>query len=485
MLNVQKVRDILESQNGNRIAGAKRLVDIVHQSLGLMAVGDDPSKVRRHTRKGNHAVRYGHVLESAQATARPEDFSLGALAMGIFGGSTPTEAVDKMLEQGRGYHGGSFRMHGAPGAREFRDSMESTIDANGKTVDALEANGTEIGPSQFANISAFNAVTAGLYEAKILEVYQRPEFIAQQLAKTEPSVRRAEKIVGISKIGDVAEERKPGNRHKRASLSERYVTGPVTQNKALAIDVTREAIMFDFSKQLMEQAEDVAEAMAMRREYLTIQTVLGVHNTYTYDGTNYSTYLATSDSGNWVNKLAANALVDWTNLNSVEKLLTQMVDQETGQPINVPNRQILTMPARRRSAEMAMRYTTVERASSGTGAGGLGTSLAERGFGPNPYNGEFELLPSSIWVKRILTNATTDPIAKGLGIADTTADGYWLLGDFQRAFQYSQQLPLTTIRVDANNYQMADEGLVFSIFLDEMGIPMVKDPRFVVLNLPS
>ncbi|MDE2471488.1 MAG: hypothetical protein KGL35_22865, partial [Bradyrhizobium sp.] len=409
------------------------------------------------------------------------DIKPNELAMAIFGGHDGASVWNNMMDASRGYYGGRFAMHGtAP--RPLSDALESGVRVeSGGAINVLEA-GTDIAPSQFANISAFNAVTAGLYEAKILEIYQRPEFIAQQLAKTEPSVRRAEKIVGVSLIGDVAEERKPGNEHKRATLSERYVTGPVTQNKALAIDITREAIMFDYSKQLMTQAEKVGEAMAMRREYLTIQTVLGVHNTYTYDGTNYTTYLASSDNGNWVNKLASNAITDWTNLNSVEKLLTQMTDQETGQPINVPARQILVMPARYESASYALKFTQVERASSGAGAGGLNTALAERGFGPNPYNGRYELLPGSIWVRRIATNLTTDPIAKGLGLTDTNADQYSWIGDFQRAFQYSQQLPLTTIRVDANNYEMANRGLVYSIFIDEMGIPMVLDPRFVVMS---
>lgn len=479
MLNAKAVRDILEGDGSEsaRAYGPIRLADTIYQTLGLMdvpPVGSDGRPTRRpmrHSRKTNYGVHRGHVLESQQATARPEDFSITAMAMGIFGGSTPAEAAENMVQQSRGYHGGSYHMHGARKA-PMHDQLES--------VDALEA-GTDITPSQFANISAFNAVTAGLYEAKILEVYQRPEFISEQLAKTEPSVRRAEKIVGISKIGDVAEERKPGNAHKRSTLSERFVTGPVTQNRGVGMDITREAVLFDFSKQLLQQAEENSEAMRMRREYLTLQTVLGVHNTYTYDGTNTNTY---ATGGNYINKLASNTLVDWSNLNGVEKLLTQMVDQETGQPINVPARQILVLPAKYPVAEYVMRFTQIERATSGAGNQGLNTSLSERGFGPNPYNGRYELLPSSIWVRRIAvasasaSDAPGDP--KGLGLTDSNADLNWWMGDFHRAFQYSQQLPLVTIRVDANNYEMADRGLVFSIFLDEMGTPMVKDPRYVV-----
>lgn len=451
MLTLNAVRSVLESES-ERPAAALKLTHQVFQLLGL----EDPATGTRYRNSRNFSVLNGHVLESAKQQFRPEDIHPRVIAQAMFGGDGGMDTWRLMCEQSNGF--------------------------NGRTHNVLEADGTALVPSEFANVSAFNAITAGLWEAKLLEMWQRPEFIGDQLAETMPSVRRAEKLVGISIPGDFAEERKPGNSHARGSLSERYVTGPTTQNRALAYDVTREAVMFDYTKELLPAAEKIGEAMALRKEYLIVQTVLGVSNTYTYDGTNYSTYLAAADSGNWVNKLAANALTDWTNLNSIEKLLTQMTDQETGQPVNISARQILVMPARYASAEYTMRYTTVARASSGTGAAGLNTALAERGYGPNPFNGRYELLPSSIYVRRIATNATTDPKAKGLGLTDTNADQYWWMGDFKKAFKYAQQLPLTTIRVDANNYQMADQGLVFSIFCDEMGIPMVAEPRAVVMS---
>lgn len=478
MLTATSVRNILESESDRR-AGCLKLADTVHQMLGLVTA-DDKSP-RRHFRPGNKSVLNGHVLESEQATARPEDFSITQLAVGIFGGTSGGEAYERMLDEATecGYRGGRYRMHRARGAKPS-DVLES-----GQTLsrsDVLEANGTELTPSAFANVSAFNATTAGLFEAKLLDMWQRPDFMAEQYAEVMPSVRRAEKVVGISIPGDTAEERKPGNAHPRATLSERYVTGPNTINKSSAIDVTREAVMFDYTKQLLTAAEKVAETLALRREYMTIQKMLGVVNDYTYDGTTYNTFLAVGDSGNWVNKLAANNLIDWTNVNSVNKLLTQMTDQETGQPVNIAARQIIVMPAREVTALHVLRQTQVERASSGAGAGGLNASLAERSFGPAFYNGRYEMLTPSIYTHRILTNATSDPVAPGLGIADANADQYWLMGDFKKGLKYAQQLPLTTIRVDANNYQMADNGLVFSIFFDEMGVPFWQEPRCVVLS---
>jgi len=36
------------------------------------------------------------------------------------------------------------------------------------------------------------------------------------------------------------------------------------------------------------------------------------------------------------------------------------------------------------------------------------------------------------------------------------------------------------IRANPNDYEMADRGLVFSLFADEMGVPCVLEPRQVV-----
>jgi hypothetical protein len=47
---------------------------------------------------------------------------------------------------------------------------------------------------------------------------------------------------------------------------------------------------------------------------------------------------------------------------------------------------------------------------------------------------------------------------------------------------YIENLPLTITRAAPTSYEMADRGLVFSMFVDEMGIPAVRDPRFVIQN---
>ncbi len=280
MLNLSTVRELYAD------LGAVGFAHKFHQMLGL----EDPATGRKRISLKTQEP----VLESQ--TLLPEHCSLKALYQGLVG-----------------YDDGQMLMRGA----SFM-------------ADVLEDGGTSIVPSAFSNVSAYNAAALGLLEAKFLEVYRRPTFIAEQLAETVPTNKIQEKFIGISTVGDVAEERKPGNRHMRVNVSERYVTTPSNVNRAVAVDVTREAVMFDRTRELLTQAEKSAEVLALRKEYIVLDTFLGVNNTYTYNGTNYNTY---QTSGNWVND-QSNPLVDWTQINAALQLFSSMTDQETGQPID-------------------------------------------------------------------------------------------------------------------------------------------------------
>jgi hypothetical protein len=421
MLNSEQIATIVKRD------GAVGAVHTVYQLLGL----ENPETGARYWDQELDQP----VLES-DAPWKPSMLSVKELAKGFLG--CDGESLDRALGQ-------SCRAH-----RETGDVMEA---------------GADIVPSQFANISAFNAATAGLLEARMLEMYTRPMFVLTNVVETIPSNKRQEKLIGIGMVGDTAEERKPGNPHHRINVSERYVTSPITINRGNGVDVTREAVMFDLTRELLTQAETASETLGLRKEYLITDCVIGVTNTYTYDGTTYNTYLT---SGNWINKITGNALSDWTNFNAANQLFAQMTDQETGQPIEIDVKQVLVMPYKEMSSRYVFNFTGLENTSS---------DLTRRGFAPNPLGGgRYEFLPPSKYAYKRATDAT------GLNLSATNAQVYWWLGDFTKAFAWVQNLPLTIVRATATDYQMADRGLMFSLFADEMGTAMVKDPRYVVLS---
>ena len=414
-INGAAVRDTYES------LGPVRFVHHTREMLGL----ENPATGGRY-----YNLRTDLPCLGPQ-TIRPESVSIRDLAESLFGSSE----------------------------QEIRRGLAGV----GGHVDLIEAGGTSEVPSQFANISAFNSTVAGLLEAKILEVWNRPAYIGDQLTKTVPSKKRSEKFIGISTMGDEALERKPAQPHARAHLSERYVTTPDTTNYGMAIEVTREAVMFDLTTQLLSQAERITEVLATRKEYRIIDCVLGITNTYTYNGTAYSTYVASG--GNWVNIVASNPLADWTDVDNALFLFSTMTDQEKSEPIDIAGFQVLVMPAKQMTANYLFNSTGLE-----FGAVATGTHV-----GTNPLRQfPFQLLPVSprVYARAIATD--------GLALSAANAKGLWYIGDFPKAFCYVENLPLHVERAVPGSFAMADNGLVLAVFVDEMGTPGVLEPRYVV-----
>lgn len=425
-INGCAVRDVYESFTGKGSGGHREFVEWFEQGLGLR---DERGRRVYDVQKGRD------VLESKGRKFRPEDLSLQDLAMGITG------------------------LYGAG----LKNALESCARGRGAGyVDVLESGGTAVTPTQFANISVYNAAVAGLLEAKVLEVYDRPEYIGDRLAKTIPTRKRTEKMIGLVESDAVDVERKPTKPHARVTIGERYQETPETKNRGLAIEVAVESVMFDETGLVLQYAEKVTERVRLRKEKALIDMVLGVTNNYNYGGTAYNTYLTT---GAWVNVKASNPLVDWRDVDEAMQLFADMTDPENNEPIVITARQLLVMPQKVMAVGNVLNATEY-RTQIGNGDGQVTR------IGGNPIAGGFELLPTSPWLYRRAVD--------GLGLSADNAAGLWFLGDFQKAFAYMENFPLTITRAAPSDYEMADRRLAAAIFIDEMGIPAVIEPRYVV-----
>jgi len=329
-------------------------------------------------------------------------------------------------------------------------------------MDLLEMDAAVV-PSAFANTSAFNATVGGLIEAKILETFRRPGFIADRLVQTRPTRLRSEKMPGVASLGDLAEEIQPGNPHPRAQLTERYVQTPEIRKRGLAVDVTKEAVFYDLTNQVLMQAERVGEVLGLRKEKRVLDTVMGIVNTYNYGGTTYNTYVS---GGNWTNT-HANQLQDWTSINKAEQLLADMTEQENGERILVVPDTILVMPYHRYTAANILNATAQERRTDSQGV------VTHH---PNPLRDhEVQIVTSPIAMQRL-----TD--ADGLNLAANVAQEYWFYGEFRKAFAYMENWGVTVRRADVNDYIALDRDLVFSVFANEAGTPAIVEPRYVTRN---
>ena len=477
-INGASIRGWYESQ------GPVAFVRQFHEELGLPG---------SNGRKRFGTKPDGSVVLESKRSINPSQVSIKELAMAMIG------PWDEDLD--RGLDGDNIARANAA-TPVHQAAMEGGGDA------------TSIVPSQFANISAFNAAAIGLLEARFLEAYASSEFIADRLVENIPTKLRSMKMIGISNIGDLANARKPGERHAMAPLTERFVTTPQTRNIGLGIRVTKEAVLFDRTFQLLKQAESVAHSMKLRKEYQILDVVLGVVNPYNYNGTSYWTYAGGGSAlresttypagtlptgfyvqdyggGNYCNQVV-NPMLTWQAMNIARFLWTQMVDPETGQPIDIGATDVLCMPGNELnfssilSAENISRFTEMAAAQGG-GAGGV--FPAGMFNAKNPISGEYNLISPKNYpyaIRRVTDadglNITPDSSALS-SVASTAKDqayGLWYVGNFKKAFHWNENIPLTLVRANPNEMEMGDMGLVLALFADEMGAAGVTEPRYVI-----
>lgn len=329
---------------------------------------------------------------------------------------------------------------------------------------AAEAEGASgaISPGNLPNVSAYLGTITGLLEAKILEAYQKPEYIADQLVQVIPTKLRQDKLIGTGRIGDKRSRMTPGEAHPRVQFQERYVTTPETQYDGLAIDVTTHAVFFDQTNQVLERAETVGDELALGKEFECIDAVLGVTNAYNYNGTAYNTYMT---SGNWINDQQCN-LVDWTDLDLCRQLFSRMTDQETGNRITIVPDTILVSPAKFETANQIIQATTYQQRTN---------SSAEVREGRNREQARYTVL-SSPYVDQRCTDAD------GLNLSQANANEYWWMMQRAKAFAYMENWGITTRRASPSDYTMLDHNLVLSVFANMMGVVTGREPRYVIRN---
>lgn len=425
MISKKALRRLLEARcNEARDPrrGRVRFVNEVRATLGLMEEVRDESTgqvefVESVDEFGRPAL--------AKSRAKPEEFSLRELA----------EAIG-----GEGFVDTYFNPQGG-------------VDQ----ITLIEA-GAAIDPTAMININTFSLATAGLVEAKVLEKFQNPAFIGDQLVEVRPTKLNGEKMIGVGGIGDKAKERKPGQSHPRAAFGERWVETPELKEMALACELTQEIVFYDLTGQVLDTASSIGTELGYRRELDILDLILGVDNPYNYKGTAYDTYQVATP---WINS-HVNPLVDYNDVDESNALFRKMTDPETGKEILVFPRIILHSPENEMLWHNVMNATEI-RETTNTNT----VTLA-----PNPVT-KYTRLSSVIYHNRLIN---------GKSLSDANAKKTWFHGDFPQAFAWMEAWPLRTRQASANEYMMLDHGIIAAYFSNYRGIGAVKEPRHVVEN---
>lgn len=331
----------------------------------------------------------------------------------------------------------------------------------------LEAGTGAIMPSAFANINAFTAITGGLMEVSILEGWNNPGYIADEIAPVvETRMFEGRKVIGAARIGDLAEERLPGMPTKRVQFGERWITQPRTVENAFAVEITQEAIYLDQTGSVPEEANNLGDWLRYRKDIRCINAFIGVTNTYVYGGTSYNTYLA---AGTWDNDFS-NELLQESDVEEVMVKFRNMKDQETSTPVLIRPNMILLNRGKSRIARAILGDTAT--GYEYRGIPGSTTDPQEIRKSEPAYRGQFGLIESPLVYERCIA---TD----GLALSAANAEKYWWTYE-KGAMRYAQNYPIRTQTAAPNQLDMIDRGVVLYTKADERGIPMWYEPRKVV-----
>ncbi|MBX9788599.1 MAG: hypothetical protein K2Y37_06760 [Pirellulales bacterium] len=381
-------------------------------------------ELRRQYELDGPARTVQHLSEAlAERQLRPTDFSLRDLAEGLI-----------------------------PDGREWvrlldpRSTAGVTLQEAGNAVD----------------VSAFSNITGQLVYSTLLESYQHEAFVASRLVSTVPTRFDGEKIPGITRPADALDEVRPGMPYPNLGFGEDYIETPSTTKRGFIVPVTKEAVFFDRTNLVLARAAEVGELLGLNKEKRVLDVVLGLANSYKWKGTSYNTYQAATP---WINKISANELIDWTDVDRVEQALADLIDPATGEPVLVEADTVLVMPAYRHAANRIFNATEIRY----TGTGAATTTIA-----PNPISG-YRVESSRLAYQRL--------VASGIAAAD--AKKYWFVGDFRRAFAYMENWPITVVQAPQNDEADFTQDIVLRFKVSERGAAAVLNPRYAVLCYDS
>lgn len=376
-----------------------------------------------------HALLEGRTLPNGVVKkVRPEEFSLRALWEGLIG----------PVEETLGYGQKRFGYIETP--RQIEEAVSST---------------------------AFPSATGQLIAAKVIEGYNAPGYIGDELVTVMPSTLRGERVVGFTSLQGPKEVGE-GAAYEGSTFEEKYVT-TTEAKKGRLLDITEEAVYFDQTGQLLMRAEGLGEVTRAERERVIVRGVADVVSTvrvYRPGGTAEQLYA----SGNNNRLATATPLVDWTDIQEVFQYhaLNVRDDRETDdalgtQPLIWVPKILLTAVELAGTAARIVSATQV-----GTPPGATATAAMLTG---NPLN---TFVAGGL---RALSSPYLDA-AEGADQWDDASD--WFLGDFKKQFIWKEIWPLQVFRAPAQNEEQFTRDIVARFKVRYYGGLNAIDERYVI-----
>jgi hypothetical protein len=324
-----------------------------------------------------------------------------------------------------------------------REMVDSWNPKHGGGVQLLEA-GDAVNTAAFANISG------QIVYNEMLMAFQLEDFVFTPLVRTVTTQFNGEKIAGIGGIGDEAAVIGEGMPYPNAGVSEDYIETPVTTKRGLIVPVTKEAVFFDRTNQLLEKCNEVGKYLGYNKEVRIVDAFIDENVTthrYKWRGTVYASYQTSTP---WDNTTASATLTDWTDIDEAEQTLAAILDPNTGLPIlNMANDLVVT----RQNLAKAMYIVNATQIRMGDGASNTTANYSA------PIVQSKRIVSSSLLANRMATDTT------------------WFLGNIRETVSYMQNWPLTVVSAPANSEAEFTHDIVQRYKASERGAAAVIEPR--------
>lgn len=370
------------------------------------------------------ARAYTQLLENIEdKTVRPSDFSL----RGLFESVVPD--------------GESFLR----ATSQYRKS--------GKSISLMEAaNATDL--STFANI------TGQIIFTEVKEQLENPAFIFPTLCDSRQSpFPYGERIPGVGRVGNKIGAVGEGEGYPTAGPNEEYVDIAPTTKKGLIVNVTREAVEFDLTGRVLQEARDLGYSYGVEVENRGLDVVFGVTNSYKRNGVATNTYLT---SGAYINALASgNALADWTSVQATELLFDAILDPNTSQPVMLQAASLVVPSALKRKANFILMSSEVVAVDNTASANTIRTQS------PNPLDKGFYGQPKYDVISNAYVKSRTGSATK------------WFFGDFKRAFRRYWNWDKEVTQAANNNEMQFTHDIWARTKISTRDVVGVIEPRYV------
>ncbi len=285
------------------------------------------------------------------------------------------------------------------------------------------------------NSSQFPNLTGTLLSRTFIKAYKMFPTIWQDLVEVVPSKLRNEVVPGLDETHNV-QNIKEGREPERTDITEKNTTA-TNILKGEAIDITRQAVFFDTTGQLLKRTKFMARDMVHDKEKRIVRGVSGLSATVYNGGILYE-----SDQSNILSATKVPTQAEFEAL--VDKSRTHLNDKQDagGNQILIPQPWTLLVPSELEKLAWVL----------GNSIQSTGTANTDLNF----YKGKYRVRTSPF-----LTNAKD----------------FWL-GSFNSQFQWNEVWPLETITTPANPLK----GLLGTMFAQEFGEVMATDFKYVVFH---